>query len=151
MGGSLNPRRLAPLIAVALTAAALGGGVASGSDGGPTAGASLARCNGKAFSPTQSGNRLTSKGSLTCTGDVAKQRLRTCLEQENNGRFSTVECDTTVKFGPGTIFAKAQHRCGSAVARGFRTRSFLFLRDVSGQKAFGKAISDLRAYPRRCN
>ena len=147
----MNPRRLAPLIVVALAAAALGGGIASGSDGGPTAGASVARCNGKAFSPTQSGRLLTSKGSLTCRGDVAKQRLRTCLEQENNGRFSTVKCDTRVKFGPGTIFAKAQRRCGASLARGFRTRTFLFLRDVSGQKAFGKAISDLRAFPRRCN
>jgi hypothetical protein len=144
-----TPRRLALLLCCALGAGAIYSAVASGS-GGPSAGASVARCNGKAFSPTQRGKLLTGKGFLRCTGDVARQRLRTCLEQEVGSRFEIVKCVVKVRRGPGKITARAQRRCGRDVARSFRTRSFLFLRDRSGERARGKAISDTRVYPRRC-
>lgn len=139
---------LAAIAAVAVTAAALLPAIASG---GPQATQSRAHCNGKAFSPTQRDKLLTSKGSLTCTGDVAKQRLRTCLEQQRGFHFVTVECETKIKYGPGTVVTVVQHRCAESTTRAFRTRSFLFLRDVSGDKANGKAVSDLRVYPRLCS
>ena len=142
------------LIAVvaALALAAFGASAASGSaERAPGAVASLANCNGKAFSPTQTGKVLTSKGRLTCTGDVAKQRLRTCLEQQRGGRYVQVECETRVKFGPGRIDVAVRHSCAKSVVRSFRTRSFLFLRDVSGQTAHGKAVSAQRVYPRLCS
>ena len=141
---------IAAVLALALTA--IGTGVASGSpERSPHAVASLAHCNGKAFSPTQTGKILTSKGRLTCTGDVAKQRLRICLEQQRGGRYVTVECQTRVKFGPGSIDGVVRHSCAKAVPRSFRTRSFLFLKDVSGQTAHGKVVSAQRVYPRLCS
>jgi hypothetical protein len=149
MSAILEPRRLAILVISALATVALWDAAASGS-GGPTAGASVAQCNGKAFSPTQRGNLLTSKGLLRCTGDVARQRLRTCLEQRTPSGFVMVECVAHVRRGPGTVTARAQHRCARDVARRFRTRSFLFLRDRSGERARGKAISETRVYPRDC-
>jgi len=142
------------LIAAGLTLAlaATGAAAASGSaHRAPHAVASLANCSGKAFSPTQTGKVLTSKGRLTCTGDVAKQSLRTCLEQQRGGRYVTVECQTRVKFGPGRIDTVVRHSCAKGVVRPFRTRSFLFLKDVSGQTAHGKAVSVQRAYPRLCS
>jgi hypothetical protein len=151
MGRTPLPRRLALAVIAALACAALWSTVAtSAADPGPTASASVANCNGRSFSVTQRNNLLTSKGTLVCTGDVAKQRLRTCLEQQVGRRFATVKCVTEVRFGPGLITVRAQRRCGEDVARAFRTRSFLFLRDVSGEKARGKVISDLRVFPRRC-
>jgi hypothetical protein len=149
MGAIRSPRRLAVLVVFAVASGALWSAVASGS-GGPTAGASVARCNGKAFSPTQRGNLLTAKGVLLCTGDVARQRLRTCLEQRTGSGFVAVECVANVRHGPGTVTARAQRRCARGVARRFRTRSFLFLRDRNGQRARGKVISATRVYPRRC-
>lgn len=138
-------------LAAALALAAVGATSASGTpERSPGAVASVANCNGKAFSPTQDGKLLTSKGRLSCTGDVAKMRLRTCLEQQRGGRFVTVECDNKARFGAGSVAVVVQHRCGASTRRGFRTRSFLFLRDVSGQTAEGKAVSDLRVYPRLC-
>lgn len=140
--------RLLTLVAIGTGAAAIAALPAAAS--GPPASASRAHCDGKAFPPTQSGKLLTSKGTLTCRGDVAKQRLRTCLEQQRGFHFVTVECETKVKYGPGKITTFVQHRCVKSAARAFRTRSFLFLRDMSGDKANGKAISDLRVYPRLC-
>ena len=137
---------------LALALAAIGTGVASGSpQRAPHAVASLANCNGKAFGPTQTGKILTAKGRLTCTGDVAKQRLRTCLEQQRGGRYVAVECQTRVRFGPGRIDSVVRHACVKSVVRSFRTRSFLFLKDVSGQTAHGKAVSAQRVYPRLCS
>jgi hypothetical protein len=145
-------RRIALLIATALVAGALGGGLASGSTGpGPSAGASAAHCSGKAFSPTQTGNLLRARGTLTCRGDVAKQRLRTCLEQFVPGRgFITVRCKVKVRSGPGRLVVRARRACRRGAAHAFRTRSFLFLRDRSGKKARGRAVSDRRVYPRSC-
>ena len=56
------------------------------------------------------------------------------------GRYVTVECQTRVKFGPGRIDTVVRHSCAKGVVRPFRTRSFLFLKDVSGQTAHGKAV-----------
>ena len=145
-------RWIAAAIVAALALAAVGStGAGAAQQRAPHAVASLANCNGKAFSPTQTGKILTAQGRLTCTGDVAKQRLRTCLEQQRGGRYVTVECDTRTKFGPGQIAIAVRHACASSVARSFRTRSFLFLRDVSGATAHGKAVSDQRVYPRLCS
>ena len=149
MGATRTARRLAVLIGCVVATGALWSAVASGS-GGPSADASVARCNGKAFSPTQRGKLLTAKGVLRCTGDVATQRLRTCLEQRTGSGFVAVECVTNTRHGPGTVTARAQRRCARGIARRFRTRSFLFLRDRSGERARGKAISDSRVYPRDC-
>jgi hypothetical protein len=149
MGAILSPRRLAVLVIFVAATGALWSAVASGS-GGPTAGAAVARCNGKAFSPTQRGKLLTAKGILRCRGDVARQRLRICLEQKAGSGFEAVECVVNVRGGPGTVTARAQRRCARGVARRFRTRSFLFLRDRSGERARGKAVSATRVYPRRC-
>jgi hypothetical protein len=149
MGAIRSPRRLAFLVICAVASGALWSAVASGS-GGPTAGASAASCNGKAFSPTQRGKLLTSKGILRCRGDVARQGLRICLEQRTGSGFEAVECVVNVRGGPGTVTGRVQRRCARGVARGFRTRSFLFLRDRSGERARGKVISATRVYPRRC-
>jgi hypothetical protein len=140
------------LAATLLIVAALGAGVARGApEGAPSAGASVASCSGKAFSPTQRGSLLTSRGALSCRGDVARQRLRTCLEQQAGSRFVAVECQTRARSGPGTIRIVVRHRCGRDDARAFRTRSFLFLRDRSGQQDRSSAVSDLRVFPRRCS
>ena len=145
-------RRIAAAVVATIALAAVGATVASATDQrAPQAVASLANCDGKAFTPTQTGRVLTSKGRLTCTGDVAKQRLRTCLEQRRGGRYVTVECATRSRFSPGTIRLVVRHICVSSVRRSFRTRSFLFLKDVSGQTAHGKAVSDQRVYPRLCS
>jgi hypothetical protein len=143
-----RPFALDSLVASAVANAAL---LPAAASGGPEAAASAAHCDGKAYPPTQHDKLLTSKGTLTCSGDVSKQRLRTCLEQQRGFHFVTVECDTRVKFGPGTITTVVRHRCAESTTRSFRTRSFLFLRDISGDKANGKAISDLRVYPRLCS
>jgi hypothetical protein len=140
--------RLLGLLAVAATAVAIAAPAAA--SGGPQASESRAHCDGKAFSPSQRGKLLTSRGVLTCTGDVAKQRLRTCLEQQRGFHFVTVECQTQIKYGGGTIRTVVRHKCADSTTRAFRTRSFLFLRDVSGDKANGKAVSDLRVFPRLC-
>jgi hypothetical protein len=148
----VNGRRWLIASALALALTALAAGAASGSpERAPQASASLANCNGKAFSPTQTGKVLTAKGRLTCTGDVAKQRLRTCLEQQRGGRYVAVECQTQVRFGPGRIDTVVRHACVKSVVRSFRTRTFLFLKDVSGQTAHGKAVSAQRVYPRLCS
>ena len=137
---------------LALALAAVGASVASGApERSPRAVASLANCNGKAFSPTQTGKILTSKGRLTCTGDVRKQRLTVCLEQQRGGRYVTVECQTKVKFRAGSLEVVVRHSCAKGLVRSFRTRSFLFLKDVSGQTAHGKAVSAQRVYPRLCS
>lgn len=141
---------LAMLLLGAL-AVALGTTVASGSaKSEPQAGISAASCNGKAFSPTQRSRQLSARGNLNCGGDVAKQRLRTCLEQRVGRRFRTVACDTAVRFGPGKINAVARRTCPDGEETDFRTRSFFFLRDESGDAARGKAVSDPRSFPRRC-
>lgn len=142
--------RLAVLLSLAAATVAIAALAPAAASGGPQASQSRASCNGKAFSPTQRGKLLTSKGTLTCTGDVAKQRLRTCLEQQRGFRFVTVECQTRIRYGAGSISAAVRHRCAESTTRAFRTRSFLFLRDVSGDKARGKAVSDLRVFPRLC-
>jgi hypothetical protein len=139
------------LLVTLLTVAVLGAGVASGEQGGPSASASLASCNGKAFSPTQRESLLTSKGTLNCTGDVSRQRLRTCLEQQRGRRFVAVECQTRSRSGPGTIEIVVRHHCHRETARAFRTRSFLFLRDRSGEKDRSSAVSALRVFPRHCD
>jgi hypothetical protein len=145
-------RWIATAIVAALALAAVGAaGAGAAEQRAPHAVASLANCNGKAFSPTQSAKILTAKGRLTCTGDVAKQRLRVCLEQQRGGRYVTVECETRTRFGPGQVTIAVRHVCASSVTRSFRTRSFLFLRDVSGAMAHGKAVSDQRVYPRLCS
>jgi hypothetical protein len=145
-------RWTAVAIVAALALAAFGStGAGAAEQRAPHAVASLANCNGKAFSVSQTGKVLTAKGRLTCTGDVAKQRLRTCLEQQRGGRYVTVECETRTNFGPGSITIAVRHVCADGVIRSFRTRSFLFLRDVSGQTAHGKAVSDQRVYPRLCS
>jgi hypothetical protein len=143
-------RLIATAIVLALALAAVGSAGAGAEQRAPHAVASLANCNGQAFSPTQSGKVLTAKGRLTCTGDVAKQRLRVCLEQQRGGDYVTVECETRTRFGPGQVTIAVRHICASSVTRSFRTRSFLFLRDVSGATAHGKAVSDQRVYPRLC-
>jgi hypothetical protein len=94
---------------------------------------------------------LTSKGRLSCTGDVAKMRLRTCLEQRRGSRFVTVECANKARFGPGVVAVVVQHRCAASARRPFRTRSFLFLRDVSGQTAQDQILAPVRFYPRLCS
>ena len=144
-------RRLLALVSIGASAVAVAALLPGAASGGPQASESRAHCDGKAFSPTQHDKLLTSRGTLTCSGDVAKQRLRTCLEQQRGFRFVTVECDNAIKFGPGTITTAVRHRCAESTTRAFRTRSFLFLRDVSGDKANGKAISALRVYPRLCS
>jgi hypothetical protein len=135
----------------ALALVALGAVVASDSARSqPQAGASAASCNGKSFAPTQRSRLLSARGNLNCGGDVAKQRLRTCLEQRVGRRFRTVACDTSVRFGPGRINAVARRTCPDGEETDFRTRSFFFLRDEGGDAARGKAISDPRSFPRRC-
>lgn len=141
---------LAMLVA-AIALVALGATVANGSaQPEPQAGISAASCNGKAFAPTQGGRLLNSRGNLTCVGDVAKQRLRTCLEQFVGGRYRPVVCDTASKGRPGKIIAVARRTCPDGPDTDFRTRSFFFLRDVSGATARGKAVSDPVSFPRRC-
>ncbi len=142
-----------PLIMLlsALALVALGATVASDpARSQPQAGASAASCNGKSFAVTQRSRLLSAKGNLNCGGDVAKQRLRTCLEQLVGGRFRTVACDTAVRFGPGKIDAVARRTCPDGEETNFRTRSFFLLRDESGDAARGKAVSDPRSFPRRC-
>ena len=132
---------LAALAVAALTAPAAGAGGAT---------ASRATCNGKSFTPFQRGNRVVGRGTLTCTGDVAKMRLRSCLEQNVNGRYKTVRCEVRVRFRPTTVEARISEVCAPSIVRGFRVRSFLFLRDQNGQIATGKVISGKAVLPRRC-
>jgi hypothetical protein len=142
--------RLLVLLSIGACAVAVAALVPAAASGGRQASDSRAHCDGKPFPPTQQDKLLGARGSLTCSGDVAKQRLRTCLQQQRGFRFVDVECDTQIKYGPGTIRTVVRHRCASSTARAFRTRSFLFLRDLSGDKANGKAVSDLRVFPRLC-
>lgn len=140
------------LLVAALGLVALGATAASGSaQPEPQAGISAASCNGKAFVPFQRGRLLTSRGNLNCGGDVARQRLRTCLEQFVGGRYRPVVCDTTTKPGPGKIVTVARRTCPDGPDTNFRTRSFFFLRDVSGARDSGKAVSDPVSFPRRCS
>ena len=132
---------LAALAALALTAPFAGAGGAT---------ASRATCNGKSFTPVKTNNRVTGKGTLTCTGDVAKMRLQSCLEQVVNGKFKTVGCETRIRLRPATVQAKVSHVCAPTIPRGFRVRSFLFLKDENGQVASGKVISGKRVFPHRC-
>ena len=115
-----------------------------------TASASAANCNGRAFSPTQTGNKLHAKADLTCTGSVAKMRLTACLEQQVRSGFKTVKCDTEIRQRAGTITVRVERACGNSVERKFRTRAFLFLKDRNGRSADGKAISPTPVFPRRC-
>jgi hypothetical protein len=136
--------------ALALSAGAfLAAGPASLASG-EGASASVANCQGKAFSPVKTNRKFTAKGNLSCTGDVATARLRVCLEQQVGARFRTVECKKKVRHSPGGLFAKVEHICRPSVSRDFRTRAFLFLRDLNGQKARGKAISPTPVFPFRC-
>lgn len=112
--------------------------------------ASTARCDGKTFSPVKQGNRIVSKAKLECTGDVGKMKLRSCLEQQVNGRFKTVECDRNFRNKPATMWTKVSHVCSPTIERSFRTKSYLFLRDVSGETASSTGVSNTRVYPQRC-
>jgi hypothetical protein len=132
---------LAALAVLALTAPLAGAGGAT---------ASKATCNGKSFTPVKKGNRVIGKGTLTCTGDVARMRLQSCLEQVVNGKFKTVACETRIRLKPTTVQAKVSRVCAPSVTRGFRVRSFLFLKDENGQVASGKVISGKQVFPHRC-
>lgn len=140
------------MLAIALPTAAIAcllAGTASVS-AGDTASASAANCNGRAFSPTKTDNRLTAKADLTCTGDVATMRLRACLQQQVRSGFKTVECATQVRKKPGKVTVRVEHGCRKSVDRRFRTRATLFLRDRNGRSADGKAISPTPVFPVRC-
>jgi hypothetical protein len=117
---------------------------------GDGASASVANCQGKAFSPVHRNRKFISKGNIACTGDVATARLRVCLEQQVGFRFRTVECAKKVRHSPGGLFARVEHICRRSVERDFRTRAFLFLKDLNGQRARGKAISPTPVFPFRC-
>jgi hypothetical protein len=135
--------------ALALTAC-LAAGTATVSAQDDSASASAARCGGNAFSPVKRNNKLISKANLRCTGDVARMTLKACLEQQVGFKFKTVECKRVTRRGPGGLFAKVEHGCAPSVDRKFRTRAFLFLRDVSGETATGKAVSPTPVFPNRC-
>lgn len=121
---------------------------AAGLAGGATA--SKATCNGKSFTPFKRGNRVVGKGTLTCTGDVAKMRLRSCLQQVVNRRFRTVGCEVRTRLRAATVEARISRVCAPSILRGFRVRSFLFLLDENGQIATGKVISGKAVLPQRC-
>jgi hypothetical protein len=150
MGGSKRILRVTvpvALAACALVALGPGGGMASGSAG---AGASRASCHGHAVNPTQTGRKIRAKATLDCTGAVATQRIRTCLEQLIGSAFRTVKCVTVTKHAPGRIQAVAERSCAPSEDHGFRTRAFLFLKDTSGGRARGKVISEVKDFPKHC-
>ena len=134
-----------PLAAIACLLA-----VTAGVSARDTASASAANCDGRAFSPTKTGNRITAKADLTCTGDVARMSLRACLQQQVASGFKDVKCDSAFRKRPGTITLKVDRVCGRSVDRRFRTRAFLVLKDENGRSADGKAISPTPVFPRRC-
>jgi len=150
MGGSKRILRVTvpvALAACALLALGAGGGVASGSAG---AGASRASCHGHAVTPAQSGRKVRAKATLDCTGAVATQSIRTCLEQLVGTAFRTVKCVTVVKHSAGHIQGVAERSCAPSEDHSFRTRAFLFLKDTSGGKARGKVISEVKDFPKHC-
>jgi len=117
---------------------------------GEEATASKANCQGTAFSPVQRQNKLISKGTLECTGDVARSRLQVCLEQRTRRGYQRVECNTGFRLRPGKFTVRVEHACKRGPDREFRTRAFLFLKDLNGQRAHGKAISPTPVFPRDC-
>jgi hypothetical protein len=98
----------------------------------------------------QRDNKLIAKGSLDCTGDVARSELTVCLEQRGRSGYRKVECNTGFRLRPGKYTVRVEHACRRGPDREFRTRAFLFLRDLNGQRAHGKAISPTPVFPRRC-
>ena len=117
---------------------------------GERATASKANCQGTAFSPVQRQNRLISKATLDCTGDVARSRLEVCLEERGRSGYHKIECNTGFRLRATRFTVKVEHACRRAADREFRTRAFLFLRDLNGQTAHGKAISPTPVFPRNC-
>ena len=142
-------RRGGFLAALAVISIGAFGGAATTASG-PTAAASAASCDGRAFGPIQRVNRVIAKGSLTCHGDVRVMRLKTCLLQVVNGKTRFVACKTRARLGPGRVIAKVNQVCTPSDPRGFRTRTYLFLRDESGRADRGRARSGLARLPKLC-
>ena len=150
MRGTGSKKKWAAAVALTLAASACLAVAPATVASGDGASASVANCQGKAFSPVKRNRKFIAKGNLACTGDVATARLRVCLEQQVGFKFRTVECARKVRHSPGGLFVRVEHICRQSVNRDFRTRAFLFLKDLNGQRARGKAISPTPAFPFRC-
>lgn len=151
--GIITRGRTVAVIAALFALCALAASLATGGAGAADGSRYSFDCNDRTIRTTQSGNRLTAKGWLRCTGTggVRRQTIRVCLLQNTrNHGYVTVKCVTNARNGLGRIDAVASRRCGVGPLVGFITRMRYRIRQTDGDVLTGGDTTGANRYPRNC-
>jgi hypothetical protein len=151
--GMTSRGRTTAIVAALVACCALGTSLAAGGAGA----ADGARydfsfdCDHDAIHVTQTGNRLSAKGKLRCTGSgVRRQVIRVCLLQNDRPRPVVVRCARRARSGTGRVTAIARRRCARGPDVGFVSRIQIRIKQEDGDVLTDSARSSPNRFPRDC-